>query len=180
MSSLAIVCGFAFMVFLPCAIALLGSREDTEEAELYYARLADVAVAPAAEKAKVAVPTTAPATADTAASEVKGNAVDGWKDVGDPRAAKRGTKTTAQANTPLAQAAQAPEQKQQARAERVERLDLAEAEALKAHAIAARAHAEVLAAIARAATAKAEAAAAKATAAEQEAVRAIQDMRRAA
>jgi hypothetical protein len=179
MSSLAIVLGFAFMVFLPCAIALMGSREDTEEAELYYDRLADVVAATrvivnAKVEAVAPVAATVPATAATPAAAKAGSAED-WGNLGDPRAPVRGPKTTPQAAAP-----QPAQQLKQARVEKVEKLDLAEAEALKAHAIAARAHAEVLAAIARAATAKAEAAAAKATAAEQEAVQAIQDMRRAA
>ncbi len=153
MSTFAIICGFALMLFLPCAIALKGTKNEPDEASAYSDRIVEDAmntrVTRVTEAARIKA--AAAAAANSASPEL-----DGWGDLTDPQAPGRATRSN------------------QTRVER------AEIEALRARAAAARAHAEALAAIARAAAAKAEAAAADATALESEAAQAILDTRRAA
>jgi hypothetical protein len=159
MSSFAIVLGFAMMLFLPCAVALIGSRDPQQEPSSVYAdRLVDQSNKPALDEAaaapnQAATPAMqAPAPQPIATARV----VDQWGDLRDPLAPSRGPRP------------------------HHGRIAHAEIEALKARAVAARAHAEALAAVARAAAARAEAADADAYALEQDAAQAIQDMRRAA
>jgi len=161
MSTFAIMFGFAVMLFLPCAIALMVSRNaDTMDASAYADRILDQIVRPqtsemhalaAAEKAEAKI-TGRRMTAPTRALEE----AEEWGDLSDPAAQGRGSRT------------------QPGRVER------AEMDVLKAWAVAIRAHAEALAAIARAATTKAEVAAEQAEEAEMDAEEAIQSAQRAA
>ena len=152
MSTFAIICGFALMLFLPCAIALKGSRNEPEESSAYSDRIVEDAMNTRVKRVTEAARIQAAAAAASATTPE----LDGWGDLTDPQASGRGTRTN------------------QTRVER------AEIEALRARAAASRAHAEALAAVARAAAAKAEAAAADATALESEAAQAILETRRAA
>lgn len=84
MSSLAIVLGFGVMLFLPCAIAMLGSHEEKDEGVLYY----DGAVegAGGSDTGKVAGAPAARTTPSTiSAPAVKGPAIPEWLQVGGGR-----------------------------------------------------------------------------------------------
>jgi hypothetical protein len=159
MSTFTILAGFALMLFLPCAVAMLGSRDNSDSTAYSDRNIDPIArlriAQPIKPPAEVATVQTQPEKEDTKPVVQTPEAIT-QKEVVDPTIPNRVQKT------------------HQARILRNEM------EALMASAAAARAQADALAANARLAAAKAEAADAEATAAEAAAAEAIQEMRRAA
>jgi hypothetical protein len=166
-STVLILAGFALMLFLPCAFALLGTidkdgHENSSYADRAFARGGNRRPA-ATAAAKPPQDRQVAARAQTRAqlrpeSQVRSGALprSPWGDLSDPSALKR---------MPSVQPG---------------RILRAEIAALRANAAAARAHAAALEAVAQAALARASAAALEATVAEGEAAAAIHEVRRAA
>jgi len=158
MSTFAILVGFALMLFLPCALTVLGNREASEDS-VYADRIVEPIMR--ARVAQVVQVAAAPAQSAEAAKPASKPASEGP----DPR-------NRAEVSDPIVH--------HHAYKTRQARIQRNEIEALVATAAAARAQADALAANARLAAAKAEAADAEASDAEEAAAAAIHEMRRAA
>jgi hypothetical protein len=154
MTTLFILVGFAIMLFLPCAVALLGSLEHEDNSSAYSDRIVDPIVR---SRVPQTLETSTNAQVETTQTPIAPARV----------ASLQREKIT----DPVASRAQKFH---------LVRALRNEVEALLAHAAAARAQADALVANAYLATAQAEAADAQATLAEEAASAAIQEMRRAA
>lgn len=154
MSNLAILLGFALMIFLPCAIALLGSKEDENESA-YFDRITDPV---ARTRTAQTLPTPTEAVTKQKASK--------------PMDRAAGTLSLREVSDPIFS--------NPSRAMKQDRISPQGIEALMAQAADARSQADAHARNARLATAKAEAADVSARAAEAAAFAALQQLRRVA
>jgi hypothetical protein len=165
MSTLTILVGFALMLFLPCAVAMMGSR-DTDETSAYADRLVDPLVQSRVEERLILTTAVSPHSEDQGVSAFPSTTTP------NAHVSPKFPTSEFEVTDPIL-----PNRTQKTHQARILRNEI---EALMAAAAAARAQADALAANARLADAKAEAADAQALAAEEAAAVAIQEMRRAA